>query len=67
MPKLSAFSLVSLPAGIGAFARAPHHRVDIGVIPHVECAGRSGADGYGEERGEADDRIDMRRRYQNAG
>ena len=46
-------------AGLDAAGRdrplrgARHHRVDVGVVPHVERAGGAGADRDAEQRGES--------------
>ena len=47
-------------------AGADHHRVDVGVVPHVQRAGRAGADGDRQKRGEADHRMDVAGREQYA-
>ena len=44
-------------------AGARHHRVDVGVVPHVEGAGRARPDRDGEERGEGDEGMDVARRH----
>src|ERR1700732_522662 len=50
-----------------AILRPPHQRVNIGVIPHVEDARRARPGRDGEQRGESNHRVDMRRRDQNPG
>ena len=35
---------------MGARRRARHHRVDVGVVPHVERAGGAGADRDAQQR-----------------
>ena len=56
-PKASASSGRMRPAGIGRLARARHQRVDVGVVPHVERAGRAGADGDRQDGDERDEGI----------
>src|SRR5262249_1017753 len=46
----------------GPIRSARHHRVDVGVVPHVERARGTGADRDAQKRGEADHRMDMSRR-----
>src|SRR5450830_438814 len=36
---------------------ARHHRIDVGVVPHVERAGGAGADRDAEQRGEGGERM----------
>ena len=50
----------------GPAGRALHQRVDIGVVPHVEGAGGTGADGDADERDDADCRMRLHRRQQHA-
>src|SRR5262249_3279637 len=38
---------------------AAHHRVNVGVVPHVERARGTGADRDAQKRSEADHRMDM--------
>jgi len=44
----------------------PHHRIDIGVVPHIEGAGGAGPDRDAQERGEAKHRVEMPRRHHQA-
>ncbi|QTK79393.1 hypothetical protein AT6N2_C1689 [Agrobacterium tumefaciens] len=46
---------------------AAHHRVDIGIVPHVERAGCTGANGDAENGDDAQNRIDVTRRQHEAG
>jgi hypothetical protein len=49
-----------------AALRAGHHRVDVGVVPHVERARRAAADGDREDGDQRGQRIDMARRHHHA-
>ena len=49
------------PAGRhGPGGSARHHRVDVGVVPHVERAGSAGADGDRSDGDQRDERIERR-------
>ena len=44
-----------------AVARAPHHRVDIAVVPHVDRTARAGSHRDTQHRGERQHRVQMTR------
>ncbi len=50
----------------GTSRGAPHHRVDVCVIPHIEHARGTGADRDAQKRGESDDWMEMPRRNHDA-
>ena len=61
-PKASASPGLTRPIGTGRRAVRVITRVDVGVVPHVERAGRARADRDAEQRGEADQRMQRARR-----
>ena len=52
--------------GSGRLRGAPHHRVDIGIPPHVQRARGAAAQRDEQDRGEADERMHRHRRDQQA-
>ena len=47
--------------------RATHHGVDVGIVPHVQRAGRAGTHCNAEQRDETEERVDMGWLDQHAG
>ena len=66
-PKFRASSGGQASARNGTRRRARHARVDVGVVPHVERAGRAGTDGDGEQRNDAEHGMDGAGRRDHAG
>jgi hypothetical protein len=65
-PKASASPRAILASRNRAFFRAGHHRVDIGVVPHVERARCPAADSDRENGDQRGQRVDMARRHHHA-